>query len=84
MSKVCQLCEKKSQKGKKIALIWGVKYRSIRHRQPNLRKTTILVQDVPVQVNICTDCLKSVKQGKIFGAKYPEYVSAEAAKAQAK
>lgn len=83
MSRVCQICEKKSQKGKKIALIWGVKYRSIRHRQPNLRKTTILVQDIPVQVHICTDCLRTVKQGRIFGVSYPQYVEAkvEAAKA---
>lgn len=83
MSRVCQLCEKKSQKGKKIALIWGVKYRSIRHRRPNLRKTTILIEDVPVQVNVCTGCLSAVKQGKFTGITYPEYISAEA-KAESK
>lgn len=76
MSRVCQICEKKSQKGKKIALIWGVKYRSIRHRQPNLRKTTLEIGGVPVQVLVCTDCLKSIKQNKFQGIAYPKYVTA--------
>ena len=65
MSKVCQICEKSSQRGKKIKLKWGVKYRSIRHRQPNLRKTTVYVDGHPVQANICANCLKSVKNNKI-------------------
>lgn len=77
MSRVCEICEKKSQKGKKITLIWGVKYRSIRHRKPNLRKTTLLLEGQPVQVNVCANCLKSVKNGKYPGVAYPDYANAD-------
>jgi ribosomal protein L28 len=64
MASICDFCEKGSQKGKKIALIWGVKYRSIVHRKPNIRKTKVYIDGEPVNVNICTTCLKSIKNGK--------------------
>ncbi len=68
MSRTCDICEKTSQKGKKITKVWGVKYRTIKHRQPNLRKVTVLVNNEPQQLTICTTCLKSIKSGK-----YPAY-----------
>ncbi len=77
MARECEICGKSSQKGKKIKLIWGVKYRSIRHRQPNLRKTTVLVDNEPVKTRICTSCLKSIKSGKYAGIK-PLYQKEEA------
>lgn len=77
MSKSCNICQKSSQKGKKIALIWGVKYRSIRHRQPNLRKTVVEVDGIPVNVQICTTCLKTIKNDKMKGVKYPNYTKQE-------
>ena len=75
MARVCEICKKSSQKGKKIKLIWGVKYRSIRHQQPNLQKTTLMVDCEPVGVRICTNCLKSVKQGKYAGIKPLPYTT---------
>ncbi len=69
MSRTCEICEKSSQKGKKITLKWGVKYRTIRHRKPNLRKVTVLVNGEPQQMTICTTCLKSIKNGKYPGYK---------------
>ena len=73
MSRVCEICKKSSQKGNRITLVWGVKYRSIKHRKPNLRKTTILFDKTPKSVKICTTCLKSIKNGKIKGISYPVY-----------
>jgi ribosomal protein L28 len=69
MARECEICGKSSQKGKKIKLIWGLKYRSIRHRQPNLRKTTVLVDGEPVRTRVCTNCLKNIKAGKYTGVK---------------
>ena len=62
----------------------ALEYLTMSNKKKNIPKPTILVQGVPVQVHICTDCLRTVKQGKIFGLSYPQYVSAEAAKAEAK
>lgn len=73
MSRTCEMCEKKSQKGKKIALIWGVKYRSIRHRQPNLRKVALLVDGIEAKAKICTKCLKTIKANKISGITKKDY-----------
>jgi len=67
------VCEKKSQKGKKITLIWGVKYRSIRHRQPNLRKVALLVEGIETKAKICTKCLKTIKANKIPGLTKRDY-----------
>ena len=78
MSRTDQITGTGSQKGKKITLIWGVKYRSIRHRLPNLRKTTLLVNGVATQMRITAGTLKSVKQGKIKGYAYPNYINKEA------
>jgi ribosomal protein L28 len=64
MSRACDLCSKGSQKGNRITLIWGVKYRSILHREPNLRDTTIFIDNKPVKVRVCTTCLKNIKGGK--------------------
>ncbi len=69
MAKVCDFCSKSSQKGKKIALIWGVKYRSIRHREPNLRDTTVFIDGVPVKARVCTKCLKNIKGDKYLNVK---------------
>lgn len=60
----CDICDKKTQRGKKIALIWGLKYRSIRFRKPNIRKTTLLVDGIKTKASICTKCLKQVKAGE--------------------
>lgn len=67
MSRVCELTGKKSQRGKKITKAWGVKYRSIKHRQPNLVKTTVLVDGVKTPVKISAKALKSIKNGKFAG-----------------
>ena len=73
MSRTCEICEKSSLKGNKITLIWGVKYRSIRHRQPNLRKVALLVEGVETKTKICTTCLKSIKGGKMNGVTKKDY-----------
>ena len=67
MSRVCDITGTKSQRGKKITKIWGVKYRSIRHRQPNLIKTTVLVEGIKTQVRVTAKALKTIKNGKIPG-----------------
>jgi len=69
MSRICDICQKSSQKGKKITKTWGVKYRTIKHRQPNLRKVTVLIDNEPQQVTICANCLRSIKNGKYTGYK---------------
>lgn len=73
MSRVCAVSGTKSQRGKKIKLIWGVKYRSIRHREPNLRKTTVVVDGVPMQLKVSAKTLKSIRNGKIPGLSLPNY-----------
>lgn len=73
MSRTCEICEKSSQKGKKITLKWGVKYRSIRHRQPNLRKVALDVNGVETKTKICTNCLKTIKANKIAGVTKRNY-----------
>lgn len=73
MSRVCEVCGKSSQKGKKITKVWGVKYRSIRHRQPNLRKTTLISNGETKQVKVCAKCLKSIKREKIPNVSVPSY-----------
>lgn len=76
MSRVCDITGTKSQRGKKITKIWGVKYRSIRHRQPNLIKTTVLVEGIKTQVRVTAKALKTIKNGKIPGVSAVNYVTA--------
>lgn len=76
MAYSCDICKKNTLKGNKITVIWGVKYKTIRHRKPNIRKTVMIVDGVNTKVSVCTSCLKSVKSGKIKGYKYPNYVKA--------
>lgn len=76
MSRVCDITGTKSQRGKKITKIWGVKYRSIRHRQPNLIKTTVLVEGIKTQVRVTAKALKTIKNGKIPGISAVSYVTA--------
>lgn len=73
MSRVCDITGTKSQRGKKITKIWGVKYRSIKHRQPNLVKTTVLVDGIKTQLKITAKALKSIKRGKIPGVETVNY-----------
>ena len=81
MAYSCDICKKNSLKGNKITVAWGVKYKTIRHRKPNIRKTTMIVDGVSTKVSVCTSCLKSVKAGKIKGYKYPEYIKKAETKA---
>ncbi len=67
MSRICQLTGKTAQKGRKNTIAWGVKYSRIRHRLVNLRKTTLLIDGIPVRLNISASALKSVKNGKVLG-----------------
>jgi len=67
------MCQKKSQKGNTITLKWGVKYRSIKHRQPNLRKSVLTVDGVNVKAKICTKCLKTIKNDKVPGVTSTNY-----------
>lgn len=69
MSRICQLTGKTSQKGRKNTIAWGVKYSQIKHRMVNLRKTTLLIDGIPVQLQVSASALKSVKNGKIKGIK---------------
>lgn len=74
MAYSCDVCKKNSLKGRKITVAWGVKYKTIRHRKPNIRKTTLLVNNKKEQHHVCASCLKSIKAGKIKGYKYPNYL----------
>jgi ribosomal protein L28 len=76
MSRVCDITGTKSQRGKKITKIWGVKYRSIRHRQPNLIKTTVLVEGIKTQVRVTAKALKSIKNGRFRGISAISYITA--------
>jgi len=78
MARTCDICEKKSLKGNKITLIWGVKYRSIRHREPNLRKVPLIIDGKRVQSKICAKCLKNVKRDKVPHISAISYVSKDA------
>lgn len=69
----CDICDKKAQRGKKITEIWGLKYRSIRFRKPNIRKVSFSIDGIKVQTNVCTKCLKLVKAGRVDGVK-PIYI----------
>jgi|LakMenEpi03Aug12_release.lakeMendotaPanAssembly.Ray.scaffolds.fasta_scaffold04378_13 ribosomal protein L28 len=73
MSRVCDITGTKSQRGKKITKIWGVKYRSIRHRQPNLIKATVLVDGIKTQLKVTAKALKSIKRGLVIGVKAIDY-----------
>jgi len=84
MAYSCDICKKNSLKGRKVTLAWGVKYSTIRHRKPNIRKTTLLVDNKKKQLHVCTNCLKSVKSGKIKGYKYPDYAKKAVKTAQTK
>lgn len=77
MARSCDLCNKKAQNGKKITVIWGLKYRSIRKRQPNLRKTKLDVDGLEVYAKVCAKCLKTVKNGKVPGVKVMHYQTVE-------
>ena len=77
MSRVCDITGTKSQRGKKIKKIWGVKYRSIKHRQPNLIKTTVLIDGIKAQLKITAKALKSIKNGKFPGITTISYKKAE-------
>lgn len=77
MSRVCDITGTKSQRGKKITKIWGVKYRSIKHRQPNLIKTTVLIDGVKAQLRVTAKALKSIKNGKIPGITTISYTKPE-------
>lgn len=77
MSRVCDITGTKSQRGKKITKIWGVKYRSIKHRMPNLIKTTLLVDGIKTQLKITAKALRSVKNGKIPGITTIAYTTKE-------
>lgn len=61
----CDICDKKAQRGKKITLIWGLKYRSIRFRKPNIRKTTLIVDGIKTKACVCAKCLKLIKHDRI-------------------
>lgn len=76
MSRRCDVTGTKSQRGKKIALIWGVKYRSIKHRFPNLRKIVAEVDGKLVKLTVSSKALKSIKLGKFKGIKFPDYPKA--------
>ena len=78
MSRACEITGTKAQKGKKITKVWGVKYRTIRHRQPNLIKTTLLVGGLKMQLKVTAKTLKSIKNGKYAGIKTVDYVKKEA------
>ena len=67
MSRKCEITGKTSQKGKKITKIWGVKYRSIVHRQPNIRTVTLMVNGEKKRMKVSARALKSIKNGKIHG-----------------
>ena len=67
MSRKCELTGKHAQRGKKITKAWGVKYSSIKHRQPNLIKTTVLINGLRTQIKISAKALKSIKNGKYSG-----------------
>lgn len=63
----CDICDKSTQRGRKITEIWGLKYRSIRFRKPNIRKTTFNIDGDNLKVSVCTKCLKLVKDNKLPG-----------------
>ncbi len=77
MSRRCDLTGKKSQTGKKVTKAWGVKYRSIRHRHPNLVKTTVLVNGIKTAVKVSTKALKGIKLGKYAGIESIKYTKSE-------
>ena len=77
MAYSCDICKKNSLKGRKITTAWGVKYKTIRHRKPNIRKTTVLVNGTKTQISVCAGCLKSLKAGKIKGYEYPKYTESK-------
>ena len=82
MSRVCDVTGTKSQRGKKITKIWGVKYRSIRYRHPNLIKTTLLVDGIKTQLKVTAKALKSIKRGLIAGIKAIDYTQPKATTAE--
>ncbi|OGC52022.1 hypothetical protein A2982_00230 [candidate division WWE3 bacterium RIFCSPLOWO2_01_FULL_39_13] len=69
----CDICEKSPLRAKKVTLIWGLKYRSIVRRKPNLRKTVLNVEGENTKAKVCAKCLKSIKRGKIKGLSMPLY-----------
>lgn len=69
MSRKCEITGKTSQKGNKITKAWGVKYRSIIHRKPNIRTVTLLVNGEKKRMKVSARALKSIKNGKIPGVK---------------
>lgn len=73
MAYSCDICNKTKLKGRKITTIWGVKYKSIRHRKPNIRKVVLFENGVEKHFSVCTDCLKSIKANKIPGYESPKF-----------
>lgn len=72
MARSCDICIKRALRGKQVTIQWGVSYRSIVQRQPNLHKAKLVVEGKTVQATVCTRCLRSIKNGKYTGISMPD------------
>lgn len=78
MSYACEICEKKSQRGRSQQHLRGVAGKrwkkraqsTIRTFRPNLQRKTLTIKGETKQMRICTKCLKAIKKfGKVKGYK---------------
>ncbi len=59
----CEICGKVNHRASKLSYRSSqLTKRTLIHQQPNVQKTTIMVDGVPTKKHVCTKCLKTLNK----------------------